>query len=109
MAGRPESLNGEIRFSSRIVERGVLHTAIMAELVGSKGRVTAVEIDPVLAAQARKNLSNYSNIEVVHGDGGRVDTGPRDAILINAGVTHPRQSWIDNLQSMGHSRPSADD
>jgi len=77
------------------------YTAIMAELVRSKGRVTAVEIDPVLAAQARKNLSNYSNIEVVHGDGGRVDTGPRDAILINAGVTHPRQSWIDNLQSAG--------
>jgi protein-L-isoaspartate(D-aspartate) O-methyltransferase len=77
------------------------YTAIMAELVGSKGRVTAVEIDPVLAAQARANLSTYSNVEVVHEDGGTVDTGVRDAILINAGVTHPRENWIDNLQSSG--------
>jgi protein-L-isoaspartate(D-aspartate) O-methyltransferase len=77
------------------------YTAIMAELVGPKGRVTAVEIDPTLAAQARANLSTYSNIEVLHEDGGGVDTGVRDAILINAGVTHPRESWIDNLQSAG--------
>jgi protein-L-isoaspartate(D-aspartate) O-methyltransferase len=77
------------------------YTAIMAELVGPKGRVTAVEIDPVLAAQARENLSTYSNVEVVHEDGGGVDTGVRDAILINAGVTHPRESWIDNLESAG--------
>jgi len=78
------------------------YTAIMAELVGPRGHVTAVEIDPVLAAQARANLSTYSNVEVVHEDGGRVDTGLRDAILINAGVTHPRESWIDNLQSAGN-------
>ena len=39
------------------------YTAIMAELVGPRGHVTAVEIDPVLAAQARANLSTYSNKE----------------------------------------------
>jgi len=77
------------------------YTAIMAELVGPKGRVTAVEVDPALAAQARGNLSTYSNVEVIHEDGGGVDTGVRDAILINAGVTHPRESWIDNLQPAG--------
>jgi len=27
-----------------------------------------------------------------------MDTGVRDAILINAGVTHPKESWLDNLQ-----------
>jgi protein-L-isoaspartate O-methyltransferase len=41
------------------------YTAIMAEMVGPKGRITAVEIDPALAAQARANLSRYSNVEVV--------------------------------------------
>jgi protein-L-isoaspartate(D-aspartate) O-methyltransferase len=51
------------------------YTAIMAELVGPKGRVTAIEIDPALAAQARANLSRYSNVEVVQGDGGTIDTG----------------------------------
>ena len=77
------------------------YTAIMAEMVGPEGRVTGVEIDPTLAAQARVNLSRYSNVEVVEGDGGTVDTGVTDAILINAGVTHSRESWLDNLQLAG--------
>jgi len=77
------------------------YTAIMAEIVGPKGRITTVEIDPALAAQARANLSRYSNVEVVQGDGGTVDTGVTDAILINAGVTHSRRSWLDNLKLAG--------
>ena len=77
------------------------YTAIMAEMVGLNGRVTAVEVDPALATQARANLARYPNVEVVEGDGGLVDTGVRDAILINAGVTHPAESWLDNLQPAG--------
>jgi protein-L-isoaspartate(D-aspartate) O-methyltransferase len=77
------------------------YAAIIAEMVGATGRVTAVEIDPALATQARTNLARYSSVEVVEGDGGVLDTGPRDAILINAGVTHPRESWLDNLRSGG--------
>ncbi len=77
------------------------YTAIMAEMVGPKGLVTAIEIDPVLATQARANLARYPNVEVVEGDGGVVDPGTRDAILINAGVTHPKEIWIDNLQRAG--------
>jgi protein-L-isoaspartate(D-aspartate) O-methyltransferase len=77
------------------------YTAIMAELVGPKGRVTAIETDPALATQARANLSRYLNVEVVQGDGGTIDTGVTDAILINAGVTHARESWLDNLQLAG--------
>lgn len=77
------------------------YSAIMAEIVGPMGRVTAVEIDAGLAAQARANLSRYSNVEVVQQDGGTVHTGAMDAILINAGVTHPRDSWLDNLQPAG--------
>jgi len=77
------------------------YTAIMAEMVGLKGRVTAVEVDPALATQARANLARYPSVEVVEGDGGLVDTGVRDAILINAGVTHPTESWLDNLQPAG--------
>jgi len=77
------------------------YTAIMAEMVGREGRVTAVEVDPALATQARANLACYPNIEVVEGDGGLVDIGVRDAILINAGVTHPTEGWLDNLQPAG--------
>jgi len=77
------------------------YTAIMAEMVGPAGRVTAVEVDPILAARARTNLAGYRNVEVVEGDGGSIDVGPRDAILINAGVTHPRDNWLDNLHTGG--------
>ena len=77
------------------------YTAVIAEAVGPAGQVTAFEIDPTLAAQARANLARYPNVQVVEGDGGVADTGARDAILINAGVTHPRESWLDNLRPAG--------
>jgi protein-L-isoaspartate(D-aspartate) O-methyltransferase len=107
--GNPSTLAPWLEALNLSVGKSVFHlacgtgyyTAIMAEVVGPKGRVTAVEIDPALAAHARANLSTYSNVEVIHGDGGGVDTGFRDAILINAGVTHPRESWIDNLYPEG--------
>ena len=77
-------------------------TAVMAELVGPKGHVTAVEIDPALAAQARSNLARCSNVEVIEGDGGAVDTPYCNAILINAGVTHLLNPWIESLRPLGN-------
>jgi len=77
------------------------YTAVIAEAVGPAGQVTAFEIDPTLAAQARSNLARYPNVQVVEGDGGMADTGARDAILINAGVTHLRESWLDSLRPAG--------
>ena len=77
------------------------YTAVMAEAVGPAGRVIAFEIDPTLAAQARSNLARYLNVQVVEGDGGVADTDTRDAILINAGVTHPKESWLDSLRPSG--------
>jgi protein-L-isoaspartate(D-aspartate) O-methyltransferase len=78
------------------------YTAIIAEMVGENGQIIAVEIDPSLAAQARRNLGRYGNVEVIRADGGVLETGERSAILINAGVTHPRESWLDNLQIGGN-------
>jgi protein-L-isoaspartate(D-aspartate) O-methyltransferase len=49
--------------------------------------MTAVEIDPGFASRARTSLA----------DGGTIDTGMRDAILVNAGVTHPTEKWLDNI------------
>ena len=77
------------------------YTAVIAEAVEPSGQVTAFEVDPTLAGQARANLARYPNVQVVEGDGGVADTGARDAILINAGVTHPRESWLDNLRPAG--------
>jgi protein-L-isoaspartate(D-aspartate) O-methyltransferase len=33
------------------------YSAILAEMVGRTGRVTAIEIDPLLAARAKENLA----------------------------------------------------
>lgn len=76
-------------------------TAILAELVGPNGRVTAIEVDADLAARSRGNLADLPNVEVVHGDGGEHDPGPADAILVNAGATHPRRIWLDSLRPNG--------
>jgi protein-L-isoaspartate(D-aspartate) O-methyltransferase len=73
----------------------------MAEVVGSKGHVTAIEIDSELARRARSNLSYSSHVEVFEGDGGEKDPGSCDAVLVNAGVTHPRLIWLDSLRPDG--------
>jgi len=78
------------------------YTAVIAEIVGPAGRVTAVEIERELATQARSNLARYPNVEVVDGDGGAMDIGARDGILINAGVTHPTEGWLDALRPAGN-------
>jgi protein-L-isoaspartate(D-aspartate) O-methyltransferase len=77
------------------------YTAVMAEVVESIGNVTAYEIDAGLAERARENLSYLPQVEVIAGDGGDIDPGPSDAILVNAGATHLRPVWLDALQLGG--------
>jgi protein-L-isoaspartate(D-aspartate) O-methyltransferase len=68
---------------------------------GPNGRVIAIEVDADLAARSRGNLVGLPNVEVVDGDGGEHDSGPADAILVNAGATHPRRIWLDSLRPNG--------
>jgi len=77
------------------------YTAIMAEVVGREGHVTAIEVDTQLAARARDNLNYFPNVDVIEGDGGETDAGPADAILVNAGATHPRAIWPHSLRPGG--------
>jgi len=74
------------------------YTAIMAEVVSADGHITAVEVDSDLASLARTNLSYLPHVRVLAGDGGNLDPGPCDAILVNAGATHPRTIWLDSLR-----------
>jgi protein-L-isoaspartate(D-aspartate) O-methyltransferase len=90
----------ELREGEHVVHVGCgtgYYTAILAEVVGPTGRVTAIEIDTELAARARSNLANLAQVEVILADGGEYDPGPVDAILVNAGATHPRLLWLDRL------------
>jgi protein-L-isoaspartate(D-aspartate) O-methyltransferase len=77
------------------------YTALMAHAVGDTGRVAAIEIDDELADQARANLAHVPGVHVLRGDGREPGDGPFDAILVNAGVTHPERSWLDALAPGG--------
>jgi protein-L-isoaspartate(D-aspartate) O-methyltransferase len=75
------------------------YSAILAEIVGSTGRVTAIEIDPGLAQRARRNLGErWPQVSVIVADGFafRPDR-PADAVVVNAGVTHISTAWLDAL------------
>jgi protein-L-isoaspartate(D-aspartate) O-methyltransferase len=72
---------------------------MLAEIVGTTGRVTAIEIDPDLATKARRNLADYwPQATVVAADGFtyRPDASA-DAIVVNAGLTHLSLAWLDAL------------
>jgi protein-L-isoaspartate(D-aspartate) O-methyltransferase len=77
------------------------YTAIMAEVVGPTGSVAGIELHPQLAARAKENLSDYPNVTVHEGDGATFNPGECDAMLINAGTTHPHPLWLRNLRLNG--------
>ena len=77
------------------------YSAVLAEVVGPKGHVTAVEFDAELAARARDNLAPWPQVEVLSGDGRTADTGAVDAIVVFAGSTHPSPLWLDRLAPGG--------
>jgi len=77
------------------------YTAVIAQMVGSSGRVTAIEFDSALASRARSNLRGFPNVDVIAGDATTYDPGLADAILINAGATHPVALWLDALKERG--------
>jgi protein-L-isoaspartate(D-aspartate) O-methyltransferase len=77
------------------------YTAILAEVVGPQGSVIAIDVDPDLSARARHNLSGYAHVTVETGDGAAFDPGICDAMLINAGVTHPAPGWLARLKENG--------
>ncbi|MEM6566662.1 MAG: methyltransferase domain-containing protein [Pseudomonadota bacterium] len=75
------------------------YTAILAELVGPTGHIVSYEVEARLAKQAARNLSDYENVEVRHGNAA-TDLGEMDRIdlvISFAGVTHVPQLWASHL------------
>jgi protein-L-isoaspartate(D-aspartate) O-methyltransferase len=77
------------------------YTGIIAHAVGARGRVVAIEVDDRLAAAARTNLADFPWVEVRQGDAAGGLDESFDAMLMNAGVTHPRDEWLDALCANG--------
>ena len=76
------------------------YTAILAELVGPEGKVTAYEIAPDIAARAAANLRRYPQVELCARSG--VEGLPQaDVLYVNAAATHPLRAWLDALKAGG--------
>ena len=107
--GQPSGLamwmaRAPIRPGDHVVHIGTgtgYYTAIMSHLAGPSGKVTGIEVDTGLATRAKKNLSSYSNVRIVEGDGTTVPFDPADVIYVNAGVTRPADQWLDGLREGG--------
>lgn len=94
----------EIRPGDRVLHVGCglgYYSAVMARCVGAGGRVVAAEIDAALASGARANLAPLGWVEVRHGDCRDLGGEPFDAILVQAGVTHPEAAWLDAIGARG--------
>jgi protein-L-isoaspartate(D-aspartate) O-methyltransferase len=94
----------DLKRGQRVLQVGAgtgYYTALLSELVGDGGHVTAVEYDAELAARARDNLSDRQQVEVVAGDGRLHDAGDVDRIVVFAGATHPAPLWLDRLTPGG--------
>jgi protein-L-isoaspartate(D-aspartate) O-methyltransferase len=77
------------------------YTAILGELVGVTGRVTAIEFDGELTTRAMANLAQTPHVRAVHGDGTRRMLEAADVIYVNAGATRPADAWLDRLKEAG--------
>jgi protein-L-isoaspartate(D-aspartate) O-methyltransferase len=77
------------------------YTAILAHMVGSGGRVSAIEYEPGLAARLRANFAGQPNVRTVQGDGPKIDFDPAEVIYVNAGATRPVDLWLDRLKDGG--------
>jgi protein-L-isoaspartate(D-aspartate) O-methyltransferase len=77
------------------------YSAILAHIVGSRGRVHAFEIDSALAERARCNVVHWPQI-TIEARSGTVEGLPEaDAIYVNAGITQPCRAWLDALRPGG--------
>lgn len=94
----------ELKRGQRVLQVGAgtgYYSAVLAEIVGPGGHVTAVEFDAMLADRARDNLAPWKNVDVVNGDGRSHDAGEIDMIVVFAGATHPAPLWLDRLKPGG--------
>jgi len=77
------------------------YTALLAELVGAGGQVTAIEYDLGRAESAAHNLLDRPNVSVIPGDGYSWPREPADVVYVNFAAPRPAEAWIDNLRIGG--------
>jgi protein-L-isoaspartate(D-aspartate) O-methyltransferase len=98
----------ELAEGQRVLEIGAgtgYNAAIIAELVGEGGRVTTIDIDSEIAAEARARLdvAGYERVRVVTADGwdGLEGEAPHDRIVLTASTGDLSPAWVDQLADDG--------
>ncbi|HEY3815160.1 MAG TPA: hypothetical protein VGL66_18225 [Caulobacteraceae bacterium] len=77
------------------------YSAILAELVGERGRVEAFEVEPDLAETAAGLLRDWPQTSVHARSALGAPLPAADAIYVSAGVSHPPLLWLDALKPNG--------
>lgn len=80
------------------------YSAILSELVGTRGSVVALEIEPSLAQRCASNLSSYHNVTCIQADGSDYPFEPAslDALIVHGAVAHIPRRWLEALTIGGH-------
>ena len=105
MASMLEQL--DLRLGHRVLEVGAGsgdNAALLARLVGARGQVVSVELDPATARRARRALGRAgSRAKVVRGDGreGRPREAPFDRIIVTASTATVAPAWHEQLADGG--------
>lgn len=94
-----------VKKGNKILEIGTgsgYQTAILAELVGSKGKIYTFDIIPEIIKQAKKNLKNYKNVKVYCKDAsnGYKRAAPYDRIIVTAGAQKIPKKLIEQLKGI---------
>ena len=74
------------------------YSAILAHLVGPRGRVIAYEIEAHLAKLAAANLALLPQVSVRATSGAEAPLPACDVIYVSAGATHPVPVWLDAMR-----------
>jgi protein-L-isoaspartate(D-aspartate) O-methyltransferase len=92
------------KFGDTVVHLGAgtgYYSAVLARLVGTTGRVIAVEREQDLAIRAQNSLRNTPNVEVKIASATETKIDDCDVIYVNAGATLPPAAWLDALRVGG--------
>src|SRR5262245_60038025 len=77
------------------------YSAVLAEIVGSSGAVSGIDLEEALIARARSALTPWPQVRVRQGDAAACVPGEVDVIVASAGATHPLPQWLDALRPGG--------